>query len=307
MTRSHDAQPLEARIHAHYDALPPAEKRLGDLLLSFPGDIATYSAGELAEAAGTSRAAASRFFQRLGYRDFNEARQQARDAKRWGSPVYLSSGTTAGGVGGSGMPSQPIADHLAQESHNLTRTLEAIRPDRLRDAVDAIARARRVHVAGFRNSHMIAGYLQRQLQIVRPDVALLPRTGQTLAEDLVDIAEDDVLIMVGMRRRVGMVTRILEIARQQGARTLLLTDPSAAEPTRHATWTLTCEVRSQSLFDSYSAAMSVINLLCTSLFHHEINRGQERLKRIETLHEELDELDALSWLSRRNLGKNSPD
>lgn len=297
MTRSHDSQSLEARIHEHYDALPPAEKRLGDLLLSFPGDIATYSAGELAEAAGTSRAAASRFFQRLGYRDFNEARQQARDAKRWGSPVYLSSSNEAGG-----MPSQPIADHLAQESHNLTRTLEAIRPDRLRDAVDAMARARRVHVAGFRNSHMIAGYLQRQLQIVRPDVALLPRSGQTLAEDLVDIAEDDVLVMVGMRRRVSMVSRILEIARQQGARTLLLTDPSAAEPTRHATWTLTCEVRSQSLFDSYSAAMSVINLLCTSLFQHELNRGQERLKRIETLHDELDELDALSWLSQRNLG-----
>ena len=303
MTRSPDSQSLEARIHAHYAVLPPAEKRLGDLLLSFPGDIATYSAGELADAAGTSRAAASRFFQRLGYRDFNEARQQARDAKRWGSPVYLSSG----GQAASGPASQPIADHLAQESHNLTRTLEAIRPDRLRDAVDAIAHARRVHVAGFRNSHMLAGYLQRQLQIVRPDVALLPKSGQTLAEDLVDIVEGDVLIMVGMRRRVGMVSRILEIARQQGARTLLLTDPSAAEPTHHANWTFSCEVRSQSLFDSYSAAMSVINLLCTSLFHHELNRGQERLKRIETLHDELDELDALSWLSRRNLGKKSQD
>ncbi|WP_404297428.1 MurR/RpiR family transcriptional regulator [Halomonas sp.] len=307
MTSSHDTQSLEARIHVHYTALPPAEKRLGDLLLSFPGDIATYSAGELADAAGTSRAAASRFFQRLGYKDFNEARQQAREAKRWGSPVYLASASSPGGKTSSGLASQPIADHLAQESLNLTRTLEAIRPDHLRDAVDAIANATRVHVAGFRNSHMLAGYLQRQLQIVRADVALLPKSGQTLAEDLVDIAEGDVLIMVGMRRRVHIASRILEIARQQGARTLLLTDTSLADPIRQATWTLTCEVRSQSLFDSYSASMSVINLLCTSLFHHEINRGQERLKRIETLHDELDELDAISWLSQRNLGNKSTD
>lgn len=307
MTTSHDTQSLEARIHAHYTTLPPAEKRLGDLLLSFPGDIATYSAGELADAAGTSRAAASRFFQRLGYRDFNEARQQAREAKRWGSPVYLASASSPGGKSSNGLASQPIADHLAQESLNLTRTLEAIRPDRLRDAVDAIANAKRVHVAGFRHSHMLAGYLQRQLQIVRADVALLPKSGQTLAEDLIDIAKGDVLIMVGMRRRIHTVSRILEIARQQGARTLLITDPSLADPTRYATWTLTCEVRSQSLFDSYSATMSVINLLCTSLFHHEINRGQERLKRIETLHDELDELDALSWLSQRNSGKTSLD
>lgn len=297
MTTTQDTQPLEARIRAHYAALPPAEKRLGDLLLSFPGDIATYSAGELADAAGTSRAAASRFFQRLGYKDFNEARQQARDAKRWGSPVYLSSGTSPGAQTGHGMPSQPIADHLAQESDNLTRTLEAIRPDRLRDAVDAIAHARQVHVAGFRNSHMLASYLQRQLTIVRPDVALLPKSGQTLAEDLVDIGENDVLIMVGMRRRVSVVSRILEIAHQQGACTLLLTDPSAAEPSLHASWTLTCQVRSSSLFDSYSATMSMINLLCTSLFHHELHQGQERLKRIETLHDELDELDSISWLT----------
>ena len=305
MTTIQDTQPLEARIHAHYDALPPAEKRLGDLLLSFPGDIATYSAGELADAAGTSRAAASRFFQRLGYKDFNEARQQAREAKRWGSPVYLSSGAVPGGKSGNGMPSQPVADHLSQEIHNLTRTLEAIRPDRLRDAVDAIAHARRVHVAGFRNSHMLASYLQRQLQIVRPDVAMLPKSGQTLAEDLVDIGEQDVLIMVGMRRRVGVVSRILEIARKQGARTLLLTGPSAAESTRDATWTFTCQVHSQSLFDSYSATMSIINLLFTSLFHHELHQGQERLRRIETLHDELDELDAFSWLSQRNSGIKS--
>lgn len=302
MTQRQDPHSLEARIHAHYDALPPAEKRLGDLLLSFPGDIATYSAGELAQAAGTSRAAASRFFQRLGYRDFNEARQQAREAKRWGSPVYLSSASPSGGQPGSTQASQPIADHLAQERDNLTLTLESIRPDRLRDAMDALAHARRVHVAGFRNSHMLASYLQRQLHIVRPDVALLPRAGQTLAEDLVDIAEGDVLVMVGMRRRVALVSRILEIARRQGARTLLLTDPSAAEPTQNATWAFVCEVRSQSLFDSYSAAMSVMNLLCSSLFHHELHQGQERLKRIETLHDDLDELDALSWLTQRNSG-----
>ena len=84
----------------------------------------------------------------------------------------------------------------------------------------------------------------------------------------------------------------------------MLTDPSTTDPAHHATWTFTCQVRSQSLLDSYSAAMSVINLLCISVFHHELHQGQERLKRIETLHDELDELDALSWLARRQTDKN---
>ncbi|MBA2780439.1 MurR/RpiR family transcriptional regulator [Billgrantia kenyensis] len=289
---------LEARIQAHYEELPPAERRLGDLLLSFPGDIATYSAGELAEAAGTSRAAASRFFQRLGYKDFNEVRLQVREARRWGSPVYLSEGRLEHANGeGKSLASQAVAEHLRQETHNLTRTLEAVRPDLLRELVDAIGEARRVHVVGFRNSRMLALYLQRQLLLVRSDVSLIPQSGQTLGEDLVDVQEGDVLVMVGMRRRVGAVTRIMEIAREQGARTLLITDPSATQTARLANWTLTCEVRSPSLLDSYAAAMSVLNLLCTLLIQRSMKTGFERLRRIEGLHEELDELDAFAWLT----------
>ncbi|MFY0989520.1 MurR/RpiR family transcriptional regulator [Halomonas sp. C05BenzN] len=296
-----EPQSLEARIQAHYEELPPAEKRLGDLLLGFPGDIATYSAGELAEAAGTSRAAATRFFQRLGYKDFNEVRLQVREAKRWGSPVYLSSASRLDGQGADKvMPSQSVADHLDQEVDNLTRTLEAIRPDALRDVVDAMAGARRVHVVGFRNSRMLALYLQRQLLLMRPDVSLLPQSGQTLGEDLVDIGEQDVLVMIGMRRRVGAVTRIMEIARAQGAKILLITDPSATRTARLATWTLTCQVRSPSLLDSYAAAMSVLNLLCSLLFRRAMKEGYERLRRVETLHEELDELDAFAWLTEES-------
>lgn len=289
---------LEARIQAHYEQLPPAEKRLGDLLLAFPGDIATYSAGELAEAAGTSRAAASRFFQRLGYKDFNEVRLQVREAKRWGSPVYLSSASRLDGQGAEKlMPSQSVADHLDQEIDNLTRTLEAIRPDTLRDVVSAMAEARRVHVVGFRNSRMLALYLQRQLLLLRSDVSLLPQSGQTLGEDLVDVNERDVLVMIGMRRRVGAVTRIMEIARDQGAKVLLITDPSATQTAQLATWSMTCQVRSPSLLDSYAAAMSVLNLLCSLLIQRAMKDGFERLRRIETLHEELDELDAFAWLT----------
>lgn len=289
---------LEARIHAHYEELPPAEKRLGDLLLGFPGDIATYSAGELAEAAGTSRAAASRFFQRLGYKDFNEVRLQVREAKRWGSPVYLSSASRLDRPGADTlMPSQSVADHLDQEINNLTRTLEAIRPEALRDVVDTMAEARRVHVVGFRNSRMLALYLQRQLLLMRSDVSLLPQSGQTLGEDLVDVGERDVLVMIGMRRRVEAVTRIMEIARDQGAKILLITDPSATQTARLATWTLTCQVRSPSLLDSYATAMSVLNLLCSLLFQRAMKEGFERLRRVETLHEELDELDAFAWLT----------
>lgn len=283
---------LEARIQAHYDALPPAEKRLGDLLLGFPGDIATYSASELADMAKTSKAAASRFFQRLGYKDFNEVRQQVRGARRWGSPIYLSSTDKQ-----NEKRSQTVSAHLAQEADNLARTLEALRPDVLRDAADGVAGARRVFVVGFRNSRMLALYLHRQLLLMRPDVVLLPQPGQTLGEDMVDLSADDVLVVIGLRRRVALVTKIMEMARKQGVRILLVTDPSATRSARLATWTMTCEVRSTSIFDSYAAGISLLNLLCATMFRRASKEGYDRLRRIEALHDDLEELDTFAWLA----------
>lgn len=289
---------LEARIQAHYETLPPAEKRLGDLLLGFPGDVATYSAGELADMAGTSKAAASRFFQRIGYKDFNEVRREVRGARHWGSPIYLSATDKA-----ASKSSQSIAAHLAQETENLSRTLEALRPDVLRDAASAIGEARRVFIIGFRNSRMLALYLHRQLLLMRPDVLLLPQPGQTLGEDLVDLGPEDVLVVVGMRRRVAAVSKVMEVAGKQGARILLLTDPSATRTARQATWTITCEVRSTSIFDSYAAGMSVLNLLCASMFRDGLKDGYDRLRRIESLHDDLDELDTFAWFANMGDGE----
>ncbi|EWH02899.1 hypothetical protein [Halomonas sp. BC04] len=45
--------------------------------------------------------------------------------------------------------------------------------------------------------------------------------------------------------------------------------------------------------------MSVLNLLCSILFQRAMTEGYERLRRVETLHEELDELDAFAWLTHQ--------
>lgn len=287
-----ETKSLEARIRQHYDSLPPAEKRLGELLLSFPGDIANYTASELAEMAGTSKAAATRLFQRLGYSDYNELRREVRGARRWGSPVYLAPGE----ADSDGRP-RAIAAHLQQEADNLTRTLQGVRPDVLRAAASAVAKARRVFIVGFRNSRMLAFYVQRQLLLLRPDVLLLPGAGQTLGEDLVDLGPEDVLVVIGLRRRVALVPRIMEAARQQGARTLLLADPSANRTLSLADWTLICEVRATSIFDSYASAISVLNLLCTTIYRLDAKRHLDRLRRVESLHEDLDELDTYAWFA----------
>ena len=71
--------PLVHRIRETYDALPLGERKLAELILEMRGDLAAYSATELAARSGVSKATAARLVRRLGYADFHEMRQQARN------------------------------------------------------------------------------------------------------------------------------------------------------------------------------------------------------------------------------------
>jgi DNA-binding MurR/RpiR family transcriptional regulator len=90
----------------------------------------------------------------------------------------------------------------------------------------ALAGARRVVVLGFRNSAWLALYARIQLGLLRPAVDLAPLPSQTLSESLVGLGRGDVILAVGMRRRVPSFAAAIQAARDEGVRIVLLTDPT---------------------------------------------------------------------------------
>ena len=138
-----------ARVREILPELHPAERRLGDFLCDFPGEIASYSAQELAALAHVSKATVSRFVQRLGYENYEEARRHARADKQTGSRLFLATATDADGR-------QSVAAHVAQGVANLEATFLAIGEAEIDAAATAILGARKVWVIGFRASHSFA-------------------------------------------------------------------------------------------------------------------------------------------------------
>lgn len=277
---------LDARIREHYESMPPSEKLLADLLLTFPGHITDYSATELCELADTSRAAASRFFSRLGYKDFNDAKRQAREAKKWGTPLYQSNNSASKKVSSS---SQIISDHINREQTNIQRSLEGLEGSTLRALVKAITEQKRIMLVGYRNNHFFAQYFQRQLSLIRDGVTIHPSPYQTIAEELFDISSDDLMIIFGFRRRTRILSEIIELAHERGTPTLLIADPTAAALEKKVKWKIECNVYSTSAFDSYSSVMSLLNLLINQVL--SANESTiERLTAIESLHDVLGEL-----------------
>jgi DNA-binding MurR/RpiR family transcriptional regulator len=202
---------LERRIRSHYGTLPESERRIADLILEFPGEIAAYSATEL-------------------------------------------------------------------------------RADVFDQIVDAICKSRRVFLLGYRNSHYLAGYARWQIIQVRTDVHLLPEAGSTIAEGIAGVTGQDILIVIGFRRRVPEVLRAMSAARAAGAKVLYVTDWSA-EAASDATWILPCAVHGNDLFDRYAAAISLLHFLCVAVVDRLAAKGRGHLQRVESLHESLHDFD----------------
>lgn len=273
---------FENRIRECYPDLPESERKVADLVIDFPGEIAAYSATELAELAGASKAAVTRLIRRLGYGNFDEARRSARDTRDWGSPLYLLRHEPA-----APPVDQRLREHLEQDLGNIARTFDGLNPAQMDQIVEAVASARRVWLLGYRNSHILATYARWQFIQVRDEVHVLPLGGETLAEYLASMSGDDLMIAFGFRRRVAQVRRAMEIANRAGTPILYMADPTVRETAALARWTLLCEVGGVGVFDSYSAALSLLHYLCVALVAKTGAAGRRRLQRVEDMHDAL--------------------
>ncbi len=276
---------VQERILQMQPTFTPTEQQLADVTLAHLPQLAAYSATELAQMAGVSKASAARFFKRLGYETFNDLRAQLRHDADHGSPLYALAGITPPSETGDALQS-----HLSADLHNLARTFERINATDLDRAVVIGAEARRVWIAGFRNGRILAQYMWALLTQVRDGVFMVPGAGLNLAEDLVDLGPKDVLVVMDFRRRFALLRPMVEHANRVGARVLILTDPTATELPARADVVLRCHNKSTGLFDSYVAAMCVINHFCTRVGVALGAAARERLARIEGLHDHYGDL-----------------
>lgn len=283
---------LTARIRDRYGDLSPLERQLADVILACPGELSGYSATELAGRAGVSKMTVSRLVRRLGYAGFEEARLAARRGGDWGSPLFLL--PPGGPAPASAPPSDgdpaPLDAHFRRSAEALAATARQTDPAMLAQAARALADARRIWVCGARNSAFLAGYARWQFIQVRAEVHQMVAAGETMAETLADLGPDDLLFLVGIRRRPPAIVRLLRVLRERGIPTILIADSHSALEAPPPPLTFRCETRSLAALDTHVAAMAVIHALAAELIPLTGEAGRARIGAIEDLHERLGEL-----------------
>lgn len=208
-------------------------------MLDAPGDTAVKSISMLAEEHGISTSSLTRLAQRLGYDGFPALqdifRQELRGRKSYYSDqVNRFLHSTRAAAPDKLSDKQPL-QHLVQgEWGNVMATMEECSHERYAHVADLVSHAPRVAVLGLRGSYTLAFYFGYYLRMIRDNVTIIDNGGNTLAEALADLDQDDLLFAISVKPYTRYTVDACHIARENGLHVVALTD-SMASPLAYAT------------------------------------------------------------------------
>ncbi len=277
------ARSFVARIRDSLGEVPPTERRLGTFLLDFPGELASYTAAELAGLANVSNATVSRFIKRLGYDSFETARRVVRLEKQGGAALLLAT---------PGDPARPggLDAHRQQVHRNIDATFHRISEDTLTEIARALLEADQVWICGERSSRPFATYLRWQILQVLERTRVVPEAGETLGEYLPAMTRRDCVVLFGLSRRVARFATVLGALVATGARTLCITDRQD-DPRPRPEWLLRCETGAPGPLYDHAAVTMLCDALATAVLRLAGTPGRRRLSAIEGAHDALDEIE----------------
>ncbi|WJG07592.1 MurR/RpiR family transcriptional regulator [Aliiglaciecola sp. LCG003] len=263
-----------SRIEQCYQQLSPNGRKIANYLQQNPMEVLTLSVAEIAEITLTSKATVSRFFRQLGYANHQDVKEELRNVRHSGYPLTLQHSDN---------------DYVTQELERIRQTWDNVKPEDIEELVQSILKASRITLIGFRNSYPVALHFRQQLLQIRGKVRLLPLPGQTLGEEMEDIADDELVILVAFRRRPKVVQQLIKYL--PSSQLVLMADPSAQLYRDDVKQLFICQLGQELPLDSYSAPMSVISVICNQILNFTKQSGNHRIQAISAIYKQLDELE----------------
>lgn len=270
------------RVRGSMDALHPTERRLATFLLNFPGELASYTAQELAVLAHVSAPTVSRFIKRLGYTNYDEARRHVRSDQKSGAALFMVAARTS-------EPEGQMRAHLEQAKANLESTLLTLPATEIDAIAHCILKAPRSWIVGFRTSQSFASYFHWQCYQVVPAMQVIPQAGHTMAEHIAAIRPGECVVVFALSRRIHAMDAIVSAIIQTGAKVAVIAD-EGMDRRADAGWHLQCATLAPGPLFSHVSVMLLIQLLATRVIELSGPDGRKRLSGIEVLHDKLHEL-----------------
>lgn len=273
---------MRERVHARYEQLSGAQRRIAEFILAHSNRAAFMTAARVGQAVGVSESTVVRFATALGYpgyRSLQRALQEGVRAQLTAAERLELSNSAEDD------PAAVLERVLRSDIDNIRATLHDLQPETFRRALAVVEEAERVFVLGQRSAAAVSYYLSFYLAFLRPHVIPLD-DASTIFERLVDLSRRDAVVAVSFPRYSRLTYDVFKLARTRGAATLAITDSVVSPMARIADVALTAHTPMVSFADSLVAPLSVANALITALALRRKGKAQRSLEALEQIWEQ---------------------
>ena len=268
------------RIHASYYQLAAAERRVADYVLSQYHQVQFMSITQLAEECGTADATVSRFCRSLKLKGFNAFKLEL-------AKYSAAASTAADGLRLRPMPTDTPAGRCAEagrlSQEAISQTISLVRMKDIDKTVSLFEEADRVFCMGAGGSMLLANECSHLFSTVCNKFTDVWDSHMQMSITAT-MNENDVIVLFSYSGATQNGVKVLELAKQRGIRTVLITRYPKSPAASLATVVLCCG-SSESPFQFGSvpakvAQLVLLDVLFQEYFHRNREKCEDSLQRI---------------------------
>lgn len=280
----------ELREIIHNAKLTKTQKTIAEFVLDHSADACFMTSSEIAERLDVSESSVIRFSRSLGYGGFMDFQKNLRkeyqdQIHRISSSITIPSQRMAQRIK-SGSSANYLKQHFSNILSNIEEMLAGNSLHTFEEAAAMIVESRQKYITATRSNTALADYASLYLKHMVPNVINTSSACMTPIDQLISIGSEDCLLVFSFPRYSSIDHMTVKMAKDAGARIVVITDKPSALLAPYASVLITVPVDSNNFNNSLVAAQFATECLLEAISHH-VEGIENRLKKID---EYLDEL-----------------
>jgi DNA-binding MurR/RpiR family transcriptional regulator len=271
-------QTLSEYIRDRFDEFSRSQKDVAQYIVDHLDEAAFQTAEALARRASTSSSTVVRFSQALGFEGFPELQQAARDEYRRRGPN--GNGGEPAETGGPlfALDQNEYESALGADYVNVEETARKTSRSEIEAAIEAIASAEKVLIAGTDQMAYFASYLRHLLMLLDHRAELVASPSQEALGRITRIDDRTLVVGLSAGRPHPLVLRTMKLARHRKASTIAIADATLSEVAKLAQITIYYSSNTPAFVRSHVALLSVIQALAHGVYARDVDQHQHRIK-----------------------------
>ncbi len=275
------------RIERIEPELTATERKLSAALIADYPFAGLDTIQQFATRTMTSPPTISRFVSKLGFNGYQDFQRQlideVKESKR--SPIDLHRADRP-------LQGTFLDDFTARAIALLTDAAAAMTDTQFERICGLLQNEKHgVHIIGGRISDSLATYLSNHLRQIRGNIHKLPADPESWPEYLLRIKPRDIVFIVDFRRYQPSLLKLAERANEKrNARVVLMTDKWLSPISNYAHDIIATPIESGSVWDSYAAALVLIEAILTRITENNWDKVGKRIRQWDDMRLDSEEI-----------------